>query len=75
MLADANDASLCHAPYDPEHNAQMLVYAANMAGEVAARLQHCWQLSGSAATCGVAVCTRARLGHILLWQPLCSVQY
>ena len=35
VRADAEDARLCHAPYDPEHNAQMLVYAANMAGQVA----------------------------------------
>ena len=34
VATDARDAELCHAPYFPEHNAQMLVYAANMGGEV-----------------------------------------
>ena len=32
--ADAADAAVCQAPYDPEHNVQMLIYVANMAGEV-----------------------------------------
>jgi len=32
--ADVADAQHCQSPYEPEHNTDMLVYAANMAGEV-----------------------------------------
>lgn len=34
--ADVADAEHCQSPYEPEHNTDMLVYAANMAGEVRA---------------------------------------
>ena len=33
-VADMNDTQHCRAPYAPEHNTQMMVYAASMAGEV-----------------------------------------
>ena len=32
--ADVNDGAACMTPYEPEHNTDMLIYAANMAGEV-----------------------------------------
>ena len=32
--ADVADAAACQSPYEPEHNTDMLVYAANMGGEV-----------------------------------------
>ncbi len=32
--ADVADAAACQSPYEPEHNTNMLVYAANMAGQV-----------------------------------------
>lgn len=32
--ADVADAAACQSPYEPEHNTDMLVYAANMAGQV-----------------------------------------
>ena len=44
--ADVADASACQSPYEPEHNTDMLVYAANMGGEVM-RLQPCQCLSGA----------------------------
>lgn len=52
VAVDARDARLCQAAYFPEHNAQMLVYAANMGGEVSRqlaclfmlRLRLCWRL-------------------------------
>lgn len=31
---DVADAAACQSPYEPEHNTDMLVYAANMAGQV-----------------------------------------
>ncbi|BDA50251.1 hypothetical protein COCOBI_15-3800 [Coccomyxa sp. Obi] len=31
--ADVADAAACQSPYEPEHNTDMLVYAANMAGQ------------------------------------------
>ena len=34
--ADLNDSRHCRAPYLPEHNLDMLIYAANMGGEVGA---------------------------------------
>ena len=36
--ADVNDGAACMSPYEPEHNTDMLIYAANMAGEVFCRL-------------------------------------
>ncbi len=35
--ADVNDGAACMSPYEPEHNTDMLIYAANMAGEVSQR--------------------------------------
>lgn len=32
--ADVADAAACQSPYEPEHNTDMLVHAANMAGQV-----------------------------------------
>ena len=32
--ADLNDSQHCRAPYIPEHNLEMLIYSANMGGEV-----------------------------------------
>jgi hypothetical protein len=32
--ADEADARACQAPFEPEHNTDMLIYAANMGGEV-----------------------------------------
>lgn len=32
--ADVADAAACQSPYEPEHNTDMLVYAANMVGQV-----------------------------------------
>jgi hypothetical protein len=32
--ADVADAAHCQSPYEPEHNSDMLIYAANMGGEV-----------------------------------------
>ena len=32
--SDLNDGTACMSPYEPEHNTDMLIYAANMAGEV-----------------------------------------
>lgn len=34
LAADRADSDACQQPYEPEHNAQMLIWAANMAGEV-----------------------------------------
>ncbi|EIE23263.1 hypothetical protein COCSUDRAFT_47568 [Coccomyxa subellipsoidea C-169] len=31
--ADVADATACQSPYEPEHNTDMLIYAANMAGQ------------------------------------------
>ena len=36
--ADVNDGAACMSPYEPEHNTDMLIYAANMAGEASQRL-------------------------------------
>lgn len=33
-IADRNTVQDCMRPYEPEHNTQMLIYAANMAGRV-----------------------------------------
>ncbi|KAK9835405.1 hypothetical protein WJX81_007635 [Elliptochloris bilobata] len=41
LAADKADSDACQAPYEPEHNAQMLVWAANLAGE--------WALAEAAA--------------------------
>ena len=35
--SDVNDGAACMSPYEPEHNTDMLIYAANMAGEVSQR--------------------------------------
>ena len=35
--SDVNDGAACMSPYEPEHNTDMLIYAANMAGEAS----HC----------------------------------
>ena len=32
--SDVADGAACMSPYEPEHNTDMLIYAANMAGEV-----------------------------------------
>ncbi len=37
LAADRALSDACQAPYEPEHNAQMLVWAANMAGQARAR--------------------------------------
>ena len=34
VATDTADAASCQAAYFPEHNADMLVYAANMGGQV-----------------------------------------
>ena len=37
LAADRALSDACQAPYEPEHNAQMLVWSANMAGQARAR--------------------------------------
>ena len=62
--ADVADARHCQAPYEPEHNTNMLVYAANMGGEVR-RLapRHCPDGSLVTAQARISVCA-------ILRQPL-----
>ena len=46
--ADAEDARHCQSPYEPEHNTDMLVYAANMGGEVRGPLGSAFLVPGHA---------------------------
>ena len=61
--SDVADGAACMSPYEPEHNTDMLIYAANMAGEVGSpSLLHVCLQHATMAAAGVCRLSTACVG-------------
>lgn len=69
--ADMNDSAHCRVPYLPEHNLEMLIYAATLGGEVGQALRYAKAIRGQPDDPSLAMKHDEGLGG---WTPLLLVQ-